>query len=96
MKVFVQAITFDGEQALKEILSIKTRANMAQRLGLRYIQFEATKITDNPFVVKLDHKFWNNVPYTVYHSNVIKNTLLGVFQSCDIKVNLGDIEVLCE
>ena len=96
MKVFVEAKTFDGEQALREILLVKSKANLAQKLGLKYIQFDATQITEKPFVVKMDHRFWNTVPYTVYHSNIIKHTLLGVFQSCDVKVLASDIEVLCE
>jgi hypothetical protein len=96
MKVYIESKNEIGKIALLEMLNVKSRANFAQRLGLKFIEFDAVIINKDPLKIMMSHKSWNTIPYTIYHAEVFKNSVLGIFKSCDVVCSYNDIEVTCE
>lgn len=94
MKVFLREKTENGKQALKGLLELKTRASIAQKLGLKAIRFNAQIIREIPFTLSLDLKHYDRIPYTPFNADQTARSLEGLF--LQMNANLEDIEVICE
>lgn len=94
MKVFLREKTEKGKQALKDLLDVKKKASIAQRLGLRFVRFEATVQLEVPYTLNLKMKHFDMIPYTVFNADQTARSLEGLF--VQLGATLEDIEVVCE
>jgi len=94
MKVFLREKSEQGKQALKNLLDLKTKASIAQRMGLRAINFNAEILREQPFTLTLNMRHFDKIPYTPFNADQTARSLEGLFKQLD--VDLKDIEVVCE
>lgn len=94
MKVFLREKSEQGKQALKDLLDLKTKATIAQRMGLKAINFQAEILRENPFTLTLSMRHFDKIPYTPFNADQTARSLEGLF--LQLNVNLKDIEVVCE
>jgi len=94
MKVFLREKTEAGKNAMGNLLTLRTKASIAQRLGLRAVRFDAEIIREVPFTLSVTMHHFDKIPYTPFNADQTARSLEGLF--LQLGVDLKDIEVICE
>jgi hypothetical protein len=94
MKIFLEARTAHGHNVLKELLELRRKTKLAERLALKTVNFSCEFVKNEPLTVKANFGVWDKVPYSAVFVDGIKQGLAVLFSK--FGANLKDIEVLCE
>ena len=95
MKAYFIAKNQKGKEGLVRIQDTRKKANLAEKLMLKAVQFDTQLVSEEPYKIRFYHKMLDNMPSERFYAEEMKATLARLILT-NYDVTLEDVEIVIE
>jgi hypothetical protein len=94
MNIMLEAKNAKGKEALQKMLTLKRDANLAFKLALSRVKFNASFVQEEPYTVAFNHGGLDKLPFNPIQADMVEAAIMSVTKYLD--ADKEDVEVIID